>query len=518
MLRPISLSLALFACALPAWAQVTKPPVREIPANPNYYRRGRGGQQIRYVVIHTIEGSAGSGINTFRSGGRRVSAHYIVDFDGAITQMVADQHTAWHAGNYNSRSIGIEHAGWAGRNRWTPEQMRASARLTRWLCDTYGIPIDRQHIVAHKDVPGATHSDPGRYFNWDLYMRLVRGEGGTASPTPPVDPAPGPAPGAAPVPTPVRPARGEVLGGLRFDRASGGLQVAWNTVGSRAQQAARVQLEEIGGARRYDSGSLPGAGEQHLVPGPFQHGRRYRWRVRAFDGVRAGESAWTEFQVDLTPPSLTVTSPTPDQLLTSTPVIRWRYSDADGRPQVGYRIQLDDDADHTRIIGDTKELNGEQAHYFLRAHLQPGRTYHFRVGAHDGRGNLVSSEWRSFRTSLDFADTSGEGITVKPLTPRQGALVATGTRPVLRWAYHSSEQQDQLAFRIVIARDDAAGTELVNQAYQAPGKRGYIPSAPLAAGRYKWRVRVWDGKNAVWSEWAHFVVTPAASSIIDRIR
>ena len=492
-----------------------KPAVQHVPANPNYYRQGRGGRSIQYVVLHTVEGSARSCINTFRSGGRRVSAHYVVDFDGAITQMVADGNTAWHAGMINPRSIGIEHAGWADRNRWTPEQMRASARLTRWLCDTYGIPIDRQHIIGHIEAPGATHHDPGRFFNWDLYMRLVRG--GEVGP---------PAPGEGARATPLRPQQNEVVGALRFERAARGtstpaqglpgLTVAWDSTGAVPQQAARVLVEEIGGPLRYDSQHLPGPGEQHVVTAPLQHGRRYRWRVRTFDGVGSAESEWVEFTVDLTPPQLELLTPEPDQLVTSTPVLRWRYSDPDRTTQAGFRVALDDDEDHSRLIGDTRELNGAESHYFLQAHLQPGRTYWVRVAAHDGRGNLSPSEWRRFRTASTFVDAAGTGLTVKPITPRDGALVGVGTRPVLRWAYHSSEQRDLLAFRIVIARDDEGGQELINQAYQAPGKRGYMPPAALPAGRYKWRVRAWDGKDSAWSEWASFIVG-GGTGLIDRV-
>ncbi|PGH46646.1 N-acetylmuramoyl-L-alanine amidase, partial [Streptomyces sp. Ru87] len=52
---------------------------------------------------------------------------------------------------------------------------RSSAALTKHLCDTHGIPKDRQHIVGHSEVPGNDHTDPGANWDWDHYMALVNG-------------------------------------------------------------------------------------------------------------------------------------------------------------------------------------------------------------------------------------------------------------------------------------------------------------------------------------------------------
>ncbi len=170
---------ALLALAAPAFAQ-TKPPTTWNPAYSGNYQVA-WGRSIRYVVIHTIEGSYAGGISWFKDPSSNVSAHYIVSYGGAITQMVADKDIAWHVGQLNSQSIGIEHEGWAYRNYWTDAEYRASAALTRWLCLAYAIPMDRTHIIGHVEAPGATHTDPGPYFNWSYYMSLVRG--GSAPPS-----------------------------------------------------------------------------------------------------------------------------------------------------------------------------------------------------------------------------------------------------------------------------------------------------------------------------------------------
>ncbi|MGW5666941.1 N-acetylmuramoyl-L-alanine amidase [Micromonospora sp. NPDC003776] len=142
---------------------------------------------IRYVVIHVTQGSYAGSISWFQNPAAQVSAHYTFrSSDGAVTQSVREKDIAWHAGNwtYNTQSIGIEHEGYVDDPAWFTDAMyRASAALTRTLADRYGIPKDRQHIIGHVEVPGATHTDPGPNWNWTYYMQLVQGVTGIGSGT-----------------------------------------------------------------------------------------------------------------------------------------------------------------------------------------------------------------------------------------------------------------------------------------------------------------------------------------------
>ncbi|WSA87264.1 N-acetylmuramoyl-L-alanine amidase [Micromonospora sp. NBC_01796] len=137
---------------------------------------------INYVIIHVAQGSYAGTVNWFQNSAAGVSAHYTFrSSDGAVTQSVRDKDIAWHAGNwtYNTQSIGIEHEGYVNQASWFTDAMyRASAALTRHLCDKYGIPKDRSHIIGHNQVPGATHTDPGPNWNWTTYMQYVTGSGG----------------------------------------------------------------------------------------------------------------------------------------------------------------------------------------------------------------------------------------------------------------------------------------------------------------------------------------------------
>ncbi|WP_248965108.1 golvesin C-terminal-like domain-containing protein [Sphaerisporangium perillae] len=134
---------------------------------------------IDRVVIHVTQGSYAGTISWFQNPSAQVSAHYVVrSSDGAVTQMVRDKDIAWHAGNwsYNTRSIGIEHEGYVNDASWFTDAMyRGSAALTRYICDKYGIPKDRSHIIGHVEVPGSTHTDPGPNWDWNKYMGYVTG-------------------------------------------------------------------------------------------------------------------------------------------------------------------------------------------------------------------------------------------------------------------------------------------------------------------------------------------------------
>jgi hypothetical protein len=181
--------------------------VQNDPSNPgdygNYDKAGRpdhmltpGGQtapmKIDYIIIHDVEGSYTSAINTFQNPAQQVSANYVIrSSDGAVTEMVRPQNVSWDAGDWyiNMHAINIENEGFAAQgSTWYTEAMYSScATLVRYLAAKYGIPLDRQHILGHEDVPGPTdhytavqHWDPGPFWNWNHFMALVHGVSDTA--------------------------------------------------------------------------------------------------------------------------------------------------------------------------------------------------------------------------------------------------------------------------------------------------------------------------------------------------
>ncbi|MEU6126059.1 N-acetylmuramoyl-L-alanine amidase [Streptomyces sp. NPDC047123] len=134
---------------------------------------------IDRVVIHVVQGGYQTALRVFKDPGHGAAAHYVVRKDGHIAQMIRELDVAFHAGNksYNERSIGIEHEGFVDQKAsFTGPMYAASARLTAGICRRYDIPVDREHIVGHVEVPGTDHTDPGPHWDWDRYLRLVRAE------------------------------------------------------------------------------------------------------------------------------------------------------------------------------------------------------------------------------------------------------------------------------------------------------------------------------------------------------
>ncbi|MFJ6017098.1 N-acetylmuramoyl-L-alanine amidase [Streptomyces sp. NPDC092952] len=155
---------------------------RWIEASPANYRRADRPDDyvIDRVVVHVTQGGYAGAVRAFQDPAHGAAAHYVVREDGRVTQMIRELDVAFHAGNraYNERSVGIEHEGFVDRPQdFTARMYGASARLTAAVCERYGIPVDRKHIIGHAEVPGADHTDPGRHWDWDRYLKLVRAAG-----------------------------------------------------------------------------------------------------------------------------------------------------------------------------------------------------------------------------------------------------------------------------------------------------------------------------------------------------
>jgi hypothetical protein len=156
------------------------------------------------VIIHDIEGSTQAAVSIFQRPGAKVSAHYIVGNDGKVLQMLRERDVGWHAGNgaINRRSIGIEMEGHAYRpGFYSPTLYETTARLVRDITTRRNIPRDRTHIISHAEVPsprdptkfgGASgHTDPGPYWNWNMFMTLVRNHARVVESTVPATIRPG---------------------------------------------------------------------------------------------------------------------------------------------------------------------------------------------------------------------------------------------------------------------------------------------------------------------------------------
>src|SRR5262249_8070805 len=87
-----------------------KPAIKQFIESPNY--SSRNGAKIEMVALHCTEASLQATLAEFKNGnpsGRQVSAHYVIDKNGDIYQMVRDTDRPNHCRVANEDSIGIEH-------------------------------------------------------------------------------------------------------------------------------------------------------------------------------------------------------------------------------------------------------------------------------------------------------------------------------------------------------------------------------------------------------------------------
>lgn len=111
--------------------------------------------------------------------GLRVSAHLCIRRDGDVSQYVAFDRRAWHAGvsswqgrsRCNDFSIGIELEG-SEQMPFTPQQYLALAGISGCLLQRYP-RLNPQTIVGHADIAPGRKTDPGPYFDWAYYASLI---------------------------------------------------------------------------------------------------------------------------------------------------------------------------------------------------------------------------------------------------------------------------------------------------------------------------------------------------------
>lgn len=135
---------------------------------------------VSRIVMHCTSGgpNAHQTAAYFASGaeGRHASAHFVVGNDGVIVQCVRLADVAFHAHAANASTIGIENCAHMPGLPPSAAQYAASAQLVAWLCDLYGLPRDRAHIVGHAEAdPSTTHTGcpTADGWQWDDFMPLV---------------------------------------------------------------------------------------------------------------------------------------------------------------------------------------------------------------------------------------------------------------------------------------------------------------------------------------------------------
>ncbi|MEM1313191.1 MAG: N-acetylmuramoyl-L-alanine amidase [Pseudomonadota bacterium] len=168
--------------------------------SPNFGPR-RGVAAPDMIVVHyTGMASAALALARLCSPAAEVSAHYLIDEQGAAFRLVTEARRAWHAGaaawgaatDVNSHSIGIElaHPGHEAGNPAFPEpQMAALEALIGEIRLRWSVP--RERVLGHADVAVGRKIDPGERFDWARLAAkgLAVASQAEAADAPPGDPA-----------------------------------------------------------------------------------------------------------------------------------------------------------------------------------------------------------------------------------------------------------------------------------------------------------------------------------------
>lgn len=167
---------------------------------PSSNHNARPSAEISLLVIHNISlppGQFGTGMVEalftnqlpidahpyFRDlKGLKVSAHFFISREGAITQFVSCKDRAWHAGisefmhrkNCNDFSLGIELEG-VDDQAYSDAQYQSLNQLVNELTKHYPL-ITPDRICGHSDIAPERKTDPGPAFIWQRLQAKHSGE------------------------------------------------------------------------------------------------------------------------------------------------------------------------------------------------------------------------------------------------------------------------------------------------------------------------------------------------------
>jgi N-acetylmuramoyl-L-alanine amidase len=148
--------------------------------SPNQGSRGDPARIDMLVLHYTGMQTAQAAIERLCDPDARVSAHYVIEENGAVWRLVPETRRAFHAGvscwegesDLNAVSIGIEIVNpgheW-GYRRFPETQMSSVEALCRELLARHPIPAPR--VVGHSDIAPERKADPGELFDWPSLAR-----------------------------------------------------------------------------------------------------------------------------------------------------------------------------------------------------------------------------------------------------------------------------------------------------------------------------------------------------------
>lgn len=151
---------------------MASPDYIDVPS-PNF--DGRTAPPDMIILHYTGMPTGEAALDRLTDAAAKVSAHYLVEEDGRVFRLVAEERRAWHAGrsfwkgetDINARSIGIEivNPGHEFGYRAFPDiQIAAVVALLNDIRSRWTVPD--AFILGHSDVAPTRKEDPGELFPW----------------------------------------------------------------------------------------------------------------------------------------------------------------------------------------------------------------------------------------------------------------------------------------------------------------------------------------------------------------
>ena len=142
------------------------------------------GIPVEYLILHYTAVDLQGSLNIFMNPDCAVSAHLLIDLDGAVYELVdclgGTAFRAWHAGvsrwadseGLNDNAIGIELVNYNGNVfPFTDAQYETLERVITELKSHYPALQNPERILGHEQIAGFRgKADPGLCFDWKRFF------------------------------------------------------------------------------------------------------------------------------------------------------------------------------------------------------------------------------------------------------------------------------------------------------------------------------------------------------------
>ena len=148
---------------------ISRPKIVEKWQKKNKYGRPGTSLKATKIAIHYTGQADVPGKNTvsyfnnvvangYKVNGKYVyaSAHYVIDLDGTIYQLIPTDERCYATNSANSYAIAIEVATTGKDNHYTDETYKAMVHLCAWLCEYKKLDC-KKDIITHTDIVGKNY-------------------------------------------------------------------------------------------------------------------------------------------------------------------------------------------------------------------------------------------------------------------------------------------------------------------------------------------------------------------------